>query len=94
MIGVLSTGPPMAPPRSAEAAGKTPLTYASVFEGGINLKALNTFVLGQIFSAFPRINCASTPELNRRLQVPSGHPPVTSSVAFRDLYVEGRSLIR
>ena len=40
MIGVLSTGPPMAPPRSAEAAGKTPLTYATVFQGGINLKAL------------------------------------------------------
>ena len=47
MIGVLSTGPPMAPPRSAEAAGKTPLTYATVFEGGINLKALNTFVFNR-----------------------------------------------
>ena len=87
-------GPPMAPPRSAEAAGKTPFTYATVFQGGINLKALNTFVIALICSAFPRINHASTPELNRRLLVPYGHPPVTSSVAFRDLYVEGRSLIR
>ena len=92
----------MAPPRSTDvgAAGRaSPLSYATVFQGWTNTNVLkNIKVLKcqtQTFvSAFPRIGHVSTPELNRRLLVPYGHPPVTSSATFRDLYLEGRSLVK
>ena len=49
---------------------------------------------GDVFKLFPRMNNVTTPELNRRIIIPRHLRPVTAADRFRELYKEGRRLVK
>ena len=65
------------------------LTYGDVYEG-IGPSILINF----LFLVLPRISTVKTPEINRRVLEPQGLDHVNNGDIFRDLYREGRQLIK
>ena len=65
------------------------LTYGDVYEG-IGSSILINF----LFLVLPRISTVKTPEINRRVLEPRGLDPINNGDIFRDLYREGRQLIK
>ena len=65
------------------------LTYGDVYEG-IGSSILINF----LFPVLPRISTVKTPEINRRVLEPRGLDPINNGNIFRDLYREGRQLIK
>ena len=55
---------------------------------------MDNLTFGDIFKIFPRLPSVKTPEVNRKIIVPSGITPLKNADQFRVIYKEGKQLLR
>ena len=53
---------------------------------------MDNLTFGDIFKIFPRLPSVKTPEVNRKIIVPSGITPLKNADQFRVIYKEGKQL--
>ena len=51
---------------------------------------MDNLTFGDIFKIFPRLPSVKTPEVNRKIIVPSGITPLKNADQFRVIYKEGK----
>ena len=59
-----------------------------------NENLIDNLTFGDIFKIFPRLPSVKTPEVNRKIIVPSGITPLKNADQFRVIYKEGKQLLR
>ena len=71
------------------------LTYGDVFQGSFSTWPYYAKKMQCAFLAFPRVTeLKVASDVNERLIVPHGLPPLQDIVRFRELYKEGKEILR
>ena len=49
---------------------------------------------GDVFQLFPKLTSVKTPEVNKKIFAPTGVKPLQNADQFREIYKEGKELLR